>query len=344
MHQSSVAAKSGSDVMGFLPFVSIAALLCGCVSLLSLTLIFPVSTTPLSGFQDRAPTTCPVCYQCSINPITSTPSDLILTFAYPDVSAVRGLLVSIRSVGIRSQVVLVLISGTSIPPDIEALLESCDIQTFFARVDNTSLLEAPSVFRYLAYRQFLASRTFNRILHVDPAHVYFQGDPFTDSLSDDGVHVVLEGESISASADTSRSIADCYGAAELSRLSPYRVASAGIFGGGAATFEPFVANLSVPDCYRQGDDQAHLNHWLWAAAPRAPFTYHGCDSQIVTGTSCVSAHLLNSYRVFVGATGNEAAVFREFAAIVNVPRYIDQVCNIMSPSQLDAVEAAALAM
>jgi hypothetical protein len=311
--------------MKFLAHVPLAGLVCGCLGLLIPSLVFPYSNTTLTEFRAPAPTTCPMCYQCPFCPITSTPSDLILTFAPHNSDDLRDLVVSIRSTGVRARVVVVVLEDTVISPHISDLIRLCGVELFRAHAADSS---------FAAYRQFLDSTPdeINRILHVNPEYTYFQGDPFTDSIVSDGIDVVLEGVTIGESP-TAAALSRCYGAAALDRLSVYEVAGAGTFGGRREGFHRFVralSNLSALECEMAGADQAHVNHLVWTTRWSdfdLPFAYHGCASGIVAAQHCIRS-LLSPYRVFVGQTGREVAVLHEYGEMPAIVTYVHQLCSI----------------
>jgi hypothetical protein len=299
-------------------------LIFGSLSLLLLSLLFPSGTTPLTELETLSARTCPTCYQCSANPVTSTKADLILTFCFEDVESVRDLLMSVRMCGIRSSLVLVVLKDTDIPLSIQSLLDRCDIDLFVADLDRSSI--APSLLRYFAYQQFLSisGSKYRRILHVEPNFVFFQGDPFTDSITSEGLHVVLDGESIGNSSFDSFYIAYCYGESGLSALSPYQLASSSVFGGDLLHFRAVVDSIANSTC---PVDQVHYNHILWRTRSHHSRTYHGCSSQIVNSYYCLAPTILNEYRVFISMTGSEAMIYRAFENVGNLASYLHQLCN-----------------
>jgi hypothetical protein len=112
-----------------------------CIVLLFLSLPNPLGAVGPSTFNTTGP--WPSCFQCSVNPITSMPRDLLLTY-----------------------------------------LALCGFRVFRGRNPN----------------------------HLFPTFdVYFQGEPFTDSL-----HAVIEGNTIGSQ----HWIRDCYGDAELASRFP----------------------------------------------------------------------------------------------------------------------------
>jgi hypothetical protein len=313
-------------VTRFFVHIPVAGLILGCLGLLLPYFIFPSGGLALTDFELTAPTSCPVCFQCAFAPITSTPSDLILTFAAANPGGLRNLLLSIRSIGIRSRVVVVVPNTTAIPPDIGAIMNSCGIEIFRSN---------PTFSKFQAYQEFFDGHgsEFNRVLQVDPANTYFQGDPFTDSIAADGIDFVLEGRAIGESPGDSAVMAACYGESALEELGRYEIAMAGIFGGQSDRFELFVrtiANLTAGKCAVDGADQAHLNYLVWSekwSEWKMVFGFHGCTSGIVAAPYCLRS-TLDSYRVFVGVTGKEASIVHEYGEISTIVRYVQQVCSV----------------
>jgi hypothetical protein len=254
---------------------------------------------------------------------------LILTFSASNLSNIRDLLLSIRSIGIRARVVVVVLETTIIPQDIETTFNSCNIEVFRADGDRISSS------KFTAYQQFLEEHgsEFDRILHVNPENTYFQGDPFTDSITSDGFNVVLEGLSIGQSSTDSAVMSSCYGDLALAEVEGYEIAMAGIFGGQRNSFELFVglmSNLTAKQCNLPGADQAHLNHLIWSNEWfdfEIPFRFHGCTSGIIAAPYCLRS-TLDSYRLFVGVTGKEVSILHEYRELSTIVRYIHQMCNV----------------
>jgi hypothetical protein len=212
-----------------------------------------------------------------------------------------------------------------IPPTVQGLLDSCGVDVFRAQIPDSTSRVAP-IARYYVYDAFLTrfGSQYDRVLHVDGFDVYFQGDPFTDSLTNSALHVVLEGVTMRHQISNQDWIRDCYGDAELESLRPNRIANSGTVGGGVAFYARVVkriiaaveATKARKRCLRDGADQGHYNRMLWAAegalAEEMPIRYHGCDSEFATVLFCWSSIDFSSFGILSGGGPVEAVFIHQY--------------------------------
>jgi hypothetical protein len=313
-----------------------------CLVLLFLSLFNPPVGSGLSTFNTTQPwPSCPTCFQCSLNPITSTPRDLLLTYCTGKMENLHVLVSSIRSVGIRATLVLCTSSDQVIPPSIEKLLASCGVWVFRGRIPDH--FEPAPIARYSVYDAFLSSfgSQYDRVLHVDAFDVYFQGDPFTDSLTNAALHVVLEGNTIGNQCSNRDWIRDCYGEAELASLFPNRIANSGTAGGGVAFYARVVKRILAAveatkhraRCLRDGADQGHYNRMLWAAegalTEEMPIRYHGCDSEFVTALFCFTLFGFNSFGVLSTPGSVEPVFIHQYNRFKQLENVIWQLAGLI---------------
>jgi hypothetical protein len=203
-----------------------------------------------------------------MTPITSTPRDLILTFALGRINQTRILISSLRSIGVRATIVLCLSDAQIIDDQTQSLIEHCHVSIFRSSIP-VSLLKAPPIARYHVYNEFLSRHKteYSRLLHVDAFDVYFQGDPFTNSVTETALHITLEGVSLDRQISNQWWVDDCYGRDILVTFWENAVVCSGTIGGNPLYFAEVVKTLLTlieqtsnrTNCLRDGADQGHFN-------------------------------------------------------------------------------------
>lgn len=128
---------------------------------------------------------CPACNFTPLYPPTSTKRDVVLAAALNSIDRAEIFLRTLRMTGSRCRVILFLDSKQSIEPHFLRFFKSCEIEPVYVdNQNNKILIEGSKMTRYYYYHQWLSKHIdeVDRVLHSDTFDVFFQSDPFQDTL------------------------------------------------------------------------------------------------------------------------------------------------------------------
>lgn len=292
--------------------------------LLIISLAINPSQKPLTLLYNKdIYSTCPVCAQCSIVPITSTSNDLIITYIDKTTINVKTLIKSIRSTGIRATIYVVT-AEKSLSNELKDFFKNCSVNTFVAEGIDPNILQYTKIARLHAYKKFFQqiNRVFYRVLHADPDEVYFQGDPFTKGIRAEGLKFIVEGYALT-DANTSSSLQKCIDSNTYEKISSNTVISSSVFGGNQDEFMQVIdlmietLNLSHdPSCYSSFPDQSIINYLMWTDQVdklRIPIGFYPCSTQFVSFMNCIDTNnMMNEFSIITSKNGTEGIILDQY--------------------------------
>lgn len=252
--------------------------------------------------QDRSSTTgiglldyskCKPCNSLLPKYGNSKPSDLIISGVFGQEKRAAKFLRTLRAVGCRASVVFV--TNKTVPSSIIKDFQNCGAEFFEMKTSPAMHHFYPHSLRYIGYKQFFdfTGRRYDRVFHSDAYDVFFQGDPFTNSIENDRLYFVMEDVAIKNSTWNSGWIVRAYNETTLHTLENFTVSCSGTVIGGYEQFMRYLVTMlnHVPFWMngRHSLDQAYHNYLLHSGEfKRAGVTpeFLGCNSHILTMHYC----------------------------------------------------------
>ena len=263
-------------------------------------------------------------------------------------SALKLTIRSLKSTGTQARVIL--FTDLNFNPSMEdaEFLKQNEIELerkLIPPSENQKLV--PHMERYTAEYDWLiehANKTkIQRILHSDSYDVFFQLDPFAESiLPSDQLVFVIEPHPIRSCFWNLNWFKKCYGDREYESFKNEFIICGGTIGGNATEYLDLLKLLlRMPEwhrCYEVGMDQPILNHLVWSGKLKAKgfkYRFTGCNGGFMTVQWCIVSQLvnINDKGQILSPAGQPPACIHQYNKIDKLEKYLYKACQIKRPKK-----------
>ena len=266
-----------------------------CVILfLYIKLLNVVSSSLYSGDFKDYPNICNFSIE---DQITSSRRDVLLLSADSFSPGLELAIKSLRSTGSQCRIVILSSKTIRFPLKTKLLFDQLDVEVFDNCTNtNASRTYVPHMLRYEFEREWIQQRInfLDRIFHADAFDVYFQKDPFTNSLAQGGIKFVVEPHFFRSCGWNLNWFKTCYGEEKLNRvLNKFIVCSGSIIGDAKAylkLLDLMIESQEWKTCWNPSFDQPILNYLIWEnklIEKDIEYDFTACNGGFLTYQWCI---------------------------------------------------------
>lgn len=203
---------------------------------------------------------------------------------------------SLRSTGSKCRILLFVPEELKLTVREEKLFKIYDIEIIRIREHVRDNKAVPHMDRYEHEYDWLSENidSVDRVFHTDAFDVFFQGDPFTDVLSNESLLLALEPHQFRSCGWNLAWLKECYGDTVLSQLSHHFILCSGSIGGSAEHYLKLLDLMITSNhwlkCWDASMDQPILNYLIWSGnAKKHGIEYQltGCNGGFFTMQWCI---------------------------------------------------------
>jgi hypothetical protein len=231
-------------------------------------------------------------YASADRPSFSTRRDVAITCAITRHAHLGINLLSIRSSGCRSRIVLLTESNHSFDADFRRIVALTQTEIFYF-VWNKSMYRHTDLARILWFYEWLVPREveIDRVFWFDAFDVFFQSDPFRTLVAPDMMTFISEEVRIKNEPVNYGWIQNCFGRQGAERVKYGRVICFGTVGGASSAFVKFLRFLvgNRTQWFSCLIDQAQLNYYVHGGFMERngiKYQIQGCNGTVLSLSFC----------------------------------------------------------
>jgi len=281
--------------------------------------------------------------RCNFNSTTlceSSNRDVVFFFATSWSSGFDLAIKSLRSTGAKCRIVLFVPSRFFLNYRRNLVLNLLNIEIIKDCNATNGRNMVPHMIRYEYEKIWLEKHIgeIDRVFHTDTFDVFFQGDPFCTSISNESLAFVIEPHLIRSCGWNTDWISRCYGSKELFSLRHEFIICSGSIAGPAYQYLQLL-NLMISQkhwesCWENSMDQPILNYLVWKGVVKEKgIKYHfvGCDSGFFTVQWCVLEREIryNEHGQVISLMNTVPAYVHQYNRVQPFSTYLYSICNVM---------------
>ena len=277
-------------------------------------------------------------FNSSTKKISSSKRDVLFFYASSFGPGLELAIKSIRSTGSNCRIILFF-------PTLQKMRRSeekmCNIlQIEIIRIDdNKNRNDVPHMIRYEYEYQWLRThlKEVDRIFHSDSFDVFFQGDPFSESVSKTELTFVVEPHCIRSCGWNTFWLAKCYVEPTLNQMRHhYIICSGSIAGSSSMYFKLLKLMINSPEwsrCWEKSLDQSILNVLVWMGnltSAGINYSYTGCHGGFFTVQWCALEKTIqyNEHGQIISQKGTVPAYIHQYNRIENFTKELYKRCRV----------------
>lgn len=263
--------------------------------------------------------------------IGSTKHDVVFFYA---TSPGPGLILSIsslRGTGCRCRIILFTTSNFEFTPSLIQFFKSHDVEIIHDADDKQRRSFAPHMLRYEFEMEWIQQHKheIDRVLHSDSLDVFFQGDPFTSSISNDSITFIVEPHCIRSCGWNIAWIEECYGFEGVKMHRHNFIICSGSISGNVYEYlkliELMISQNEWTSCWGPSHDQPILNHIVWSGLAKSKgikYKLSGCDGGFFTMQWCVLDKnvLFNEHHQILSSSGSVPSYIHQYNRFPNLTK------------------------
>lgn len=313
----------------------ITLIMLGTSFLLATVAVMSVVTASLEKGQE----TKIICQSNFFSSQFSSKSDVVFMFATHISSQAKLAIKSLRSTGTKARIIL--FTQVNFAPggaDIDFLNQHMvELQDKAWAPYNMPFYA--SVVRFNCEFEWLNNHIseVRRILHADAFDVFYQRDPFENSVPEDKIVFVLEPVSIRKEKTIFSSMCDCLGSEKAIEMElNYTVSSSLIAGSSLHYFRFLLLITHIPEwgkCYGKDFDKVAINYLVWSDILKkndVNYSYTGCESGLMLAGWCLAASsvIINEYGELLSPSGRPPSCVAKYSEVERLERYFFSSCSM----------------
>ena len=174
----------------------------------------------------------------------------------------------------------------------------------------------------------------DRILHSDSLDVFFQGDPFTSSISNDSLTFIVEPHCIRSCGWNIAWIDECYGRSGVNFHRHNFIICSGSISGNINEYHKLIELMISQDewktCWGPSHDQPILNHIVWSGLAKSlgiKYKLSGCDGGFFTMQWCVIDKnvLFNEHNQIISTGGSVPSYIHQYNRYQNLTKKLLEI-------------------
>ncbi|EAY13900.1 hypothetical protein TVAG_028530 [Trichomonas vaginalis G3] len=237
-----------------------------------------------------------LCDWNSSTKVGGTKRDVVFLFATAFGKGLTLCIKSLRSTGSKCRIILFVPKSIYVPAEDIAGVLKYSVEIEYIDLHTRNKLQVPHMDRYEHELAWLNAhfKDVDRVLHTDAFDVFFQGDPFAESLKNDTLTLALEPHQFKSCGWNLAWLRDCYGATVLSQLNHRFILCSGSIGGSAYDYVKLLNLMTTSKewitCWQSSMDQPILNYLVWTGALKENgirYKITGCNEGFFTMQWCV---------------------------------------------------------
>lgn len=261
-----------------------------------IALVFIVYKLLVHHFEIITPVSNQLCNWNSSTYVGGTKRDVVFLFATAFGRGLSLCVKSLRSTGSRCRIILFVPKSIFIPQKEIDAITMYNVEIEYIDLHTRNNKQVPHMDRYEHELAWLQAnyKSVDRVLHTDAFDVFFQGDPFADSLTNDTIMLALEPHQFRSCGWNLAWMRDCYGSLILSQMSHRFILCSGSIGGSAYDYIKLLKLMTTQkewlSCWESSMDQPILNYLVWNGLleqNNIRYKLTGCNEGFFTMQWCV---------------------------------------------------------
>ena len=251
----------------------------------------------------------------------------------------RGLEIAIKTLrhtGCQARVVFFTVPSFVNDKKAMGVMNSMNVEVFSeCREENL----VPHMIRYNYEYAWLVNHTgeVDRVLHADAYDIFFQADPFVDTIKKEYLTFIVEPHFIQSCGWNLNWFTTCFGHRETEKYKANFIICSGTICGGADHYTKLLKLMihspQWTSCYQPSFDQPILNWIVWSGqADEAGISYRfsGCDGGIMTVQWCVVNNEVrfNNYDQVLSPTNRVPALVHQYPRLEPLATHLNQYCRL----------------
>ena len=255
---------------------------------------------------------------------------------------------SLRSTGAQSRIIL--FTDINFNPSIEDadFLKQSHVEVerkLVSSYDNKTM--APHMERFLCEYEWLQDNInkthIGKVFHSDAYDVFFQRDPFEESVTpSDQLVFVIEPHPIRSCGWNLNWFKKCYGDREFEIYKNEFIICSGTIAGSAIEYLSLLKlMINLPEwerCYGESMDQPILNRLVWSGrlkTRKINYRFTGCNGGFLTVQWCVVNQLvnINDKGQILSPSGQPPAYIHQYNRIDKLEKYLYKSCHMKRPKK-----------
>lgn len=242
------------------------------------------------------------CLWNSSTNVGSTDRDVVFLYATSIAKGLALCIKSLRSTGSRCRIILFMPIDTQIYQSQQSEFDSYNVTIVRVKTHIRRGKEVPHMDRYEHERDWLKKNieSVDRVFHTDAFDVFFQGDPFASSLTNDTLLLALEPHQFRSCGWNLAWMRECYGGEGVGKLNHNFILCSGSIGGSALHYlkllDLMISQKEWESCWDSSKDQPILNYIIWtgiAAENGIKYKFTGCNDGFFTMQWCIKGKHIN---------------------------------------------------
>ncbi|OHT05300.1 hypothetical protein TRFO_26997 [Tritrichomonas foetus] len=277
-------------------------------------------------------------FTLSVHP-SSTPRDVVIFYTNIITNRLFLAIQSLRSTGAKCRIVL-LVSSDFQPT--QKFIKMCELLKveIVGNCDETKGRNfVPHMLRYEYELEWLKkhSNEISRVFHSDSLDVFFQGDPFTESIPSDSLVFVIEPHCIKMCGWNLAWIEECYGKQIQHQMENHFIICSGSMGGNVNYYikllELMLSQKEWETCYSPSKDQPIVNYLVWNGFVDEigiKYKLTGCENGLFTAQWCIinSKPVINNNSLVTTEYGSIPSFVHQYNRFPEIDRNYHQMCGI----------------
>lgn len=243
---------------------------------------------------------------------------------------------SLRGTGCRCRIILFASSSFEFTTSLIQFFNNKNVEIIFNADEKQKRSFAPHMLRYEYELQWIQQHKheIDRILHSDSLDVFFQGDPFTSSISNDSLTFIVEPHCIRSCGWNIAWIDECYGRSGVNFHRHNFIICSGSISGNINEYHKLIELMISQDewktCWGPSHDQPILNHIVWSGLAKSlgiKYKLSGCDGGFFTMQWCVIDKnvLFNEHNQIISTGGSVPSYIHQYNRYQNLTKKLLEI-------------------